>query len=289
MTLEILQEFGSPEKVASSYQGERFLIGPRLYPAFIKVLQIVLPIMGVLALVGLGFSLARSQPAVGSILEIIAKSISEFAGAVISGLGSITIIFAILERFVPDLKARQPQWDAHTLLKISPPDQVKIPELIVEFFFSGLAILIFNFYPQIIGFTPSLNSLVEGGNWQDVTFIPIFSEVLLRYVPYMTVIWGLTIVLDGILILRGHWEPWSRWFTVGLKALGIALAAVMLVGPSLIAWMSIPWLPPVSILLPTAQILVTLMTQAVRLGLILAILFGGLDLGRDAVPQFSKV
>ncbi len=278
LTLEILQEYGSPEKVAASYQGEQYLIGPRLYPAFIKVIQIVLPIIGVLALIGLGVALAKTEPAPGSLLETISQAFSEFFGSMISALGSITIIFAILERFIPDLKTKDVRWDARSLLKLSPPDQVKPAEMIVEIFFSGLAILVFNFFPQVVGFTPSLNSVVETGNWQNVNFFPFLSDVFLGYIPFLTAIWVLTIVLDGILIQRGHWEVWSRWFAVGVKALGIGIAAVMLAGPSLIAMTADSLVATGVHTRETAEILVTLMNQGVRVGLVLAILFGGLDL-----------
>lgn len=285
LILEVLQEYGSPEKVAASYQGERSLIGPRLYPAFIKVIQIVLPIMGVLALIGLGFSLGRTESSAGIDIETyvqvnakfliytVSRAINGFFGSMISALGSITLIFAILERFAPDLKTKESRWDARTLLKFSPPDRIKATELIVEIFFSGLAILIFNFFPQIIGFTPTLNNMIETGNWQAVAFIPILSGAFLRYIPFLTAIWLLTIVLDGILIQRGHWEAWSRWFAMGVKALGISIAIFMLFGPSLIAD---------TVIFPTSvgsDILVTMIINlGVRLGLALAILLGGLDL-----------
>lgn len=278
LILEILQELGSPEKVASSYHGERYLIGPRLFPSFIKVVQIVLPILGVLVLVGVGFSLSRSQPTLGSVLGIIGQALNRIFGAMISAIGSITIIFALLEKFVPDLKAKQTQWDAHTLLKISPPDRIMLPELMVELFFSGLAILIFNFFPKVIGFTPSLNGVVEGGNWQDVTFIPILSDAFFRYIPWLTAIWILNIILVGILVQRSRWEVWTRWIAVFIKALGIGVAIVMLLGPSLVA-VDVSTLVATGIhTTSTAQLLVTLVNQAVRLGLILAIFFGSVDL-----------
>ena len=52
MTLDILKEYGSPEKVAATYLGERYLIGPRLYPMFMLVMRIVLIVTGVLAAIG---------------------------------------------------------------------------------------------------------------------------------------------------------------------------------------------------------------------------------------------
>ena len=121
MTFDVLQAYGSPDKVAASYQPERYIIGPRLYPAYIKVVQIVLPIMGVLALLGLGFSFGRVEMTVNSIFEMIGKAVGEFFGSMISALGSITLIFAILERFIPDLKTTEAKWDAHSLLKVTPP------------------------------------------------------------------------------------------------------------------------------------------------------------------------
>jgi hypothetical protein len=54
MTLEVLKSYGDPEKVAATYQGERYLIGPRLYPIFMMVLRIVLLVTGILAAIGLG-------------------------------------------------------------------------------------------------------------------------------------------------------------------------------------------------------------------------------------------
>jgi hypothetical protein len=290
LIMEVLQEYDSPEKVAASYQGERFLIGPGLYRTYIKVIQIVLPIMGVLALIGLVFSLSRPganaitnfgttlQTNIEFYINTIAQAVSNFFASMISALGSITLIFAILERVIPDLKTKEARWDAHTLLKISPPDRIKPAELVLEIFFSGLAIMIFNFFPKIIGFTPSLNSLVETGNWQTVTFFPFLSEAFLSYIPFLTGIWVLTIVLDVILIQRGNWEDWTRWFAVGTKVLGITIAVIMLTGPSLIAVTPASLVAAGYIASDTASILVTLMNQAIRVGLVLAILFGGLDL-----------
>jgi len=296
----VLQEYGSPEKIAASYQGKRFLIGPRLFPAFIKVIQIVLPIMGVLGLIGVGFSLGRPKLTPGIdirtyvqlnasfIINTITHAIYGFFGSMISALGSITLIFALLERFVPDLKTIETRWDAHNLLKVSLPDQIKSTELIVEIFFSGLCILLFNFFPQIIGFTPSLNSVVETGNWQSVTFIPILSEAFLRYVPFVTAIGILTIVLDGMLIQRGNWEVWSRWFAVIVKVLGISIAVVMLNGPFLIA-VSTESLVTAGFTTPQAgNILLTLMNEGVRVVLVLTIIFGSLDLIKMLIRLFRE-
>jgi len=42
---EVLQEMGSPRKLASSFEPQRSLIGPRLLPAYLLVLRIVVPVV----------------------------------------------------------------------------------------------------------------------------------------------------------------------------------------------------------------------------------------------------
>jgi hypothetical protein len=282
MMLDVLQTYGSPEKIAASYQPERYIIGPRLYPAYIKVVQIVLPIMGVLALLGLGFSLGRAEVDPGSIFDVIGKAIGEFLGSMISALGSITLIFAVLERFVPDLKSVEAKWNARSLLKVTPPDKVKPVELIVEIFFTGLAIVIFNFFPQLV----NMGYYSDGSWW--VGFIStqtgqawettLLSDAFFSYLPALNIIWVLTIVLDSILIQRGRWETWSHWFLVGVKAMSIGLAAVMLAGPSLIG-VTAGSLVAAGFPAPSAaDTLVTMLNQGVRVALVLTIIFGGLDL-----------
>lgn len=289
---EVLKEYGAPEKVAASYQPERYLIGPRLYPAYIKVLQIVLPIIGVLALVGLGFSLGQLKLTASDAFEVIITAIANYFGSMITALGSITLIFALLERFIPDLKTAGAKWDPRSLRKVSPPDQVKPVGLILEILFTGLAILIFNFFPQLINIGYYSNgswwvgfiSTQTGQAWETT----LLSEAFFRYLPALNIIWGLTIVLDVILIQRGRWEVWSRWFVIGVKALMIGVAAVMLAGPSLIGVTAQSLIEAGFPAPEAADILVTLMNQGVRVGLALVILFDGLDLVKALIHLFRQ-
>ena len=41
MEIELLKEYGSPQKVATTYNPQPYLIGPRMYPIFLMVLKIV--------------------------------------------------------------------------------------------------------------------------------------------------------------------------------------------------------------------------------------------------------
>lgn len=293
LILQVLEEYGDPEKVARSYRGEQYLIGPRLYPVFEKIIWIVLPIMLVLSLIGSAVSLTGLQVEARELPAVIGAVLGNLIGAVITTVGSIAVIFAILERFVPEFrpKPEEKAWEARSLLKVSPPDRVKPVELIVEIFLIIVGLVIFNFFPQLINIGYSNNgswwiglvAVNAGHAWER----SLLSEAFFRYLPYLNLLWGATIVFDVLLLQRGRWEVWSRWSLIGLKALGIVLAAVMLAGPSLIG-VTVESLRAAGFPADEEAIrsLVIIMNQGVRLALILAILFNGLDVVQAMLRLF---
>ncbi len=246
MTLDVLKAYGAPEKIAATYQGERYLIGPRLYPTFILVLRIVLVVVGVLAAVGLGVAISHTlNPQIA--VETVLTAIGNFLASSMTALGNIVLIFAIMEWALYRAGSRadfkglplEKEWDPRSLLKASPSNLVKMGETILEIVGSFAAIVIFNFYPQIIGFTPSVNGAVGSGNWAigfgNITFEPLLSDAFFHFVPYLTVVWVLTILLDILLLRLGYWNMLTRFFFIALKIVNIAIAAAMLGVPSLLA------------------------------------------------------
>jgi hypothetical protein len=287
MTLEILKAYGAPEKVAANYMGDRYLIGPRLYPIFMLVLRIVLLITGILAAIGLGIAISQTVGNPQGAVETILKATANFGTSVITALGNIVLIFAILEWALfragekVEVKSLQAEkvWDPHTLTRITTPNQVKMGETIVEIVGCFAAIVIFNFYPQIIGFTPSLNSIFENGTWSSVNFIPVLSAAFFYYVPFLTLVWALTVILDIVLLRMGYWNILSRVFAIGLKIISIFIAGAMLAGPSLIA-ITMSTLTTAIGDAEGARILMTMITQGVHLALWLAIIGGSIDIIR---------
>jgi hypothetical protein len=285
MILEVLKEYGAPEKVAATYQGERYLIGPRLYPIFMLVLRIVLMVTGVLAAIGLGIAVSQTLGHYSA--ETIIKAIANFATSIMTALGNIVFIFAILEwalfragvkidvKGMPKVK----EWDPRSLTKVSSPNQVKMGETIMEIVGCFAAIVIFNFYPQIIGFTPSLNGALLNGNWSSVTLVPLLSEAFFYYVPFLTMVWISTIILNIVLLRMGRWTTISRVFAIGLKVINIIIAAAMLAGPSLIAVTNLS-LASAFGNADGVRILMTMITQGVIVALWLAIVAGSIDIIR---------
>jgi hypothetical protein len=295
LILEVLKTYGSPEKVAATYQEERYLIGPGLYPIFIQVLRIILMVSGILAAIGLGFTIYRTTLTPLNTFETIVRAIANLFAFIISVFGNIVLIFAIIEwalfRFggKVDVKGfpKAKEWDPQSLTKLSLPNQIKMSESIIEIVGCFAAIVIFNFYPQIIGFTPSMNGVIENGSFSSLTFVPLFSEAFFYYVPYLTLIWVLTILLDMILLREGQWNTLTRFSTIGLKVLGIIIAAFMLAGPSLLA-ISVETFTASMGDAGIAQDLFYFITQGVNLALWLAIILGILDVIKRTYRLFTS-
>jgi hypothetical protein len=291
LTLEVLKEYGAPEKVAATYQGERFLIGPRLYPLFILVVRIVLIVTGVLAAIGFGIAVYQTTLTPMNAFETIIRAIASFGTSIMIALGNIVLIFAILEWAVfrtggkLEIKGlpKEKEWDPRSLTRVSAPNQIKIGETIIEIVGCFAAIVIFNFYPQIIGFTPSLNSLMGSGNWAvgfgSATFTPLLSENFFYFVPYLTLVWVLTIILDIFLLRMGQWDVVTRICQIGLKIVNIVIAAAMLGVPSLLA-VTTASLTTALGNAEAARLLMTMLSLLVRVALWLSIVGNSIEIIR---------
>ena len=194
MVFAVLKEYGDPEKVAAPYVGDRYLIGPKLYPTFTKVLFAVLPLTVILSLIGLVFSLNISHSTAQDILRLVVQTIGSMIWSVILTIGSVAFILALLERTVPEFKPKDKDWDPRSLLKIKPPDRIRTGGLITNILFTSLAILVFNFSPGAV----SIGYESSGAWW--VCFIctsthtvwrsTVLSATFFRYLPALDILWG---------------------------------------------------------------------------------------------------
>jgi hypothetical protein len=238
MTIEVLKAYGAPRKVAASYHPERYVIGPRLYSSFLTVVQVILPIVAAASLVKLGVSLGQLELTFENIFEAIFLGIAEFLGSAFTAMGGILVLFTIVQRFLPEFKEETGAWDPSQLPKVTRRNRIDIGGAILEIFGAGLAIVVFNFFPQLVNIGYHAN-----GSWwigfiavesDSVWSSTILSDAFFGYLPALTILWSLTILLDAALLSRGRWETWSRWSVFGLKVLTIALAGIMLAGPALV-------------------------------------------------------
>jgi len=220
MMTEVLKQFGPPEKIVAPYLPEKYLIGPRLFPAFITVVKITLPIIAVLSMIGfwVGANLTSQITGVELITDLI-KSLGNAFSAVVVAFGNIVIIFAILQWFVPEfrLPAKEEAWDPHSLKVISEPDKIKRGELITEIVFIFAGLILFNFYLDRVGIYNNTN-----GVW---SFTPILTSAFNAYIPWLNLLWILTIILDALLLRRGTWQVGTRLFAILVSVFNIGIAA----------------------------------------------------------------
>jgi hypothetical protein len=281
LTYEVLKEAGSPESVAAAYLPERYLIGPRLYPIFLLVVRIALPVLTVLGCIGMGALLAGSSYTPAGLTETLAKLISELVNILMQTFGSIVVVFAILQRLLPNLAVKARSWDPRSLAKIKPSDHVSLATAVSGMVFCLAAIVIFNFYPGMLRVWNYTD-----GSWRSIA---IFTPAFFSYVPAWTAVWALTVVVNILLVRQGRWQSWMRWISAATSAATIVIAILMLAGPSLV-------------LVDTAQMAAMMpagteilhdwfaesIQWSVRLVLVLVIVGAGTDLVRTIFHIYEK-
>jgi len=230
MVIELLKEYGAPRKVAESYVGPRYLIGPRMYPIFELVTRIVVTVLFALAVVALGLGLARSTLTGPEFLKTVGESALGLLSGLITAFGNIVLVFAILERTLPakEFEKETEEWNPADLANEPDPDRVKFGEQIVGIFFLILFLVIFNLYPGIIGF-----GFFNESNW--VFISPVLTEAFFSYLPWLNILTVLQIGFNVYLLRQGIWNTGLRILNIGLELAGIALAVIMLRGPALVA------------------------------------------------------
>ncbi len=232
---EILRDYGSPDQVAANYLPEKYLVGPQLYPLFTMVLKIVFAVLTVLALVGLGIGLSAGQAGLEGIIKTIGSSIANYYTILITAFGNIVLVFAVLQRVLPaaEQRATDPRstdWDPAELTQAPSPNEARPWEQVVSILFNFAALLIFNFYPQLLSYTSSLNDPGSGA----AVWISIFSQEFYSYLPWLNLLWILQIGLSLVLLRSRRWTVGSRLISIALKLIWIGIAIAMLRGPALL-------------------------------------------------------
>lgn len=227
LMLALLRDYGPPDKVAASYDPHPYLIGPRLFPFFIRVIKIVLSVLTTVLLVTLGIQLA-TQPLTGpELARFLGERLLGILSGAVQAFGSTALVFAILERVVPasefKLDEEQQAWDPTALQKAAAPETLKPWEPIAAIVEAAAALIVFNGYPGLI----SVHFKTEAV-WRS---IPLLTEAFFRWLPYINVLWALQIALNVVLLRRGRQQALTHWFSVALDAAGVVLGYLLLAGP----------------------------------------------------------
>ena len=221
--VELLKEFGPPQKVAASYwpQGQ-YLIGPSLFPLFRMVVGIVVTVFIIVQLVLLGIAMVFNQEILTflSVLDIF----SEMIGSAFTAFSIVVIVFAVLQRFDVRPDTVDADWDPRELPQVEEVDTVSRAGTVAEITFSLVIIAILLFLPDKIGVVISPGMQI------------ILNPVIRNYIPMIILSISLGIALDVILLWRGRWETGTRLAKIGTNLFVIYVLAVLITGHN--AWLA---------------------------------------------------
>ncbi len=266
------------------------LIGPQLFPAFTLVAAIVIGVLVTVLTVITGISIALRAPLSGlDLLGAISSGLAGVLSAALGAFGAVTLTFAIIERVVPAARlapeltgvGAEP-WDPDSLAGTpqQDPDRVRPWESIVAIVLLVAVILLFNVFPDVIGF-----HVFADGGW---TVTPILTDAFFRWLPLLNLAWAAEILLHAWLLRTGRWSPLSRPASIAIKVLQLVVLVLLVTGPDIIG------LTPELVVeggdtdLETAGTVVLWIQRAVRFALALGILGTAVDIvktGYHAVQQ----
>lgn len=232
MEIELLKEYGAPDQVAATYDPHPYLIGPRMYPFFIKILQIVFFAIAIAFAVTTGIEIVTQAPTLAGreFVRAIGHGLGGIVSTAVAAFGNIVLIFAILERIVPNKEFKldnEKEWDPASLMKEPEPADVKPWEAILSIVFIFIALSIFNFNSQILGIYTFADD-----KWISV---PVLSDAFFRWLPLMNIAWVAEIILYGLLLRSGRWDLPTRLVSIGIKIFQVVIAYLLFIGPSIFA------------------------------------------------------
>jgi uncharacterized membrane protein len=256
----VLRELGPPDEVAARYTPpHRTLIGARFYDMYRIVVAAVAGSITLSHLILLLLALWGGAWTFAALVSAFGEVFGNYVGAVLAGLGAVTLTFAILERALPESSYRartiatdpfpivalqrvssgsaledkgETAWDPRTMPEIQEHDQVEVGSQVAGIVFLVIALIVFNFFPEWvgIGFIGSINDGPVGWHARPL-LAPIFFT---RYLPWLNASWIANIGLSVVLLRQGRWRRLTRLADFALAVLGAFILYQMAFGPSLL-------------------------------------------------------
>lgn len=212
--VDLLKEFGEPQKVAAAYSEERqYLIGPELYPLFRMLVGIVLAAVIGAQLLAVGVAAwADNQTSniVGSLLGILTS--------VPSALGWLVITFMILQHFGVKPNLNEKPWDPRTLPEIEKDEEIKPAEHIFGIVAGVILMALVAVMPDKLGIY-----LFPGGR-----FYP--DPILTQNWVWILLALAAGIALNIYLLWLGRWNVYGKVAQMVVDLFSIVVLSVLVNG-----------------------------------------------------------
>lgn len=233
----VLREFGPPAQVAAQYAPpHHYLIGPRVYDVYRIVAAAVAGSITLAYLILLLLAMWGEPDPFRALVSSFGEVFGGYLGAVLAGLGAVTLTFAILERVAPDLALEvegEAAWDPRALPVVQDRDRIEVGGQVAGIVLTVIALIVFNFFPEWIGI--GFRGSIDGApkSWYTMPLLaPVFFTA---YLPWLNALWVANIGLSIVLLRQGRWQRLTRLIDFVLAILGVFVVYQMAFGPSLLA------------------------------------------------------
>jgi hypothetical protein len=224
----VLAEFGPPEQMADKYRPQPLTSSaPGPLTVFVGCQRHRRRglLVGVITT---AVSLLASDEV--SVLELLLRAATIFMNIALSGVGSATLTFALLERLIPDEEFKlddDEPWNPRDLPIVEARDEIKRTNLIAEIAILVLLIM------GLLAFGERLGGVYYDGTWHATpTFLS--AAFFSMYLPLCVARWGLTILLNLVLLRQGRWQLGTRIADLLFHGLDIYILGRLLTGPSVV-------------------------------------------------------
>jgi hypothetical protein len=216
--VKLLQETGSPQKMAASYAPEgQYVIGPSFYPIFRLVTTIALAATLGAQLLAWFITLWS-----GNTIQA-ADLVSSLLISVPTTIGWVVIIFMVLQRAGVQPKLEE-KWNPRNLPAIDNHEEVKRSDTIFGIAASSLFLALLVVMPEKIGIYSGM-----GGEF-------FANPVILQTLPWIYASLALCIAFNIFLLWRGRWDVASRAVELGVDVFSIVVLTMLYKGHS--AWLT---------------------------------------------------
>ena len=216
--IDFLKELGSPSQFAAQYLPHQYLIGPNLFPTFKLVATIVFSVITVVNIVSIGLFIATAGLP-ENILSWWGQQMAEYVGNLFSALGSVAVIFAILERVGVNTPSVDENWDPTSLRPVQDPHRIKRGDMIASIVGAFVSIWFVLSLPDWIG--------TEGGG--------LFTAGYLVHTPWLIASWLFEIALKAAVVGNGRWTRITRILEVAQQSFDIYVLYRIVIGVVLIS------------------------------------------------------
>ena len=209
-----LVELGDPEALAGRYVDRTlFLIGPRFYPEWRRLLTLLLPIVVPIVMITLGATRWWSGGTVG---EVIVAALGAGFGVAVQIAFWFTLVFAIAERTATDESPPTREWTPEQLPTVPAPERIGPADAIATIVANVFVIL------AIVWVQSGSPIIIDGTGYQ------LFDAALWSFwLPYFILIAGLEILFSVALLVRGRWT-WGMAVINALLGAAFAIPALRL-------------------------------------------------------------